>query len=46
MYRCELIDDGVIVERFFRDGESAEDVRDTLEMFVWPRGEWQIEEEV
>ena len=42
MYKCELINDGVVVERFFREGISAESVREGLEMFQWPDGEWRI----
>ena len=33
MYRCELVYNGTIVERQFREGTSARAVRETLEMF-------------
>ena len=36
MYLCELIDDdGVVHERFWREGEDADAVREGLEMFQW-----------
>jgi hypothetical protein len=44
MYKCELVNEGVVVERFFRDGESIDDVQAGLEMFRWPRGKWTISE--
>ena len=43
MYRCELIDDGIVVKRFFREGDSAADVLETLEGYEWPDGEWIVE---
>ena len=45
MYRCELIDDGVVIERFFRNGTSEQDVKEALEIFQWPNGEWVISRE-
>lgn len=44
MYKCELIECGIVVERFFRKGESVQDVKDGLDMFQWPDGEWVITE--
>lgn len=46
MYKCELIEYGIVVERFFRKGESVQDVKDGLDMFQWPDGEWVITESV
>ena len=43
MYQCTLIDSGIVIENFYREGDSAEDVREGLEMFQWPSGEWEIE---
>ena len=41
MYRCELVYNGAIVERQFREGTSAQAVRETLEMFQCI-GEWRV----
>ena len=41
MYRCELVYNGTIVERQFREGTSAQAVRETLEMFQCI-GEWRV----
>jgi hypothetical protein len=43
LYRCELITDDVITERIFREGESAQAIREDLGMFQWPAGKWRIE---
>ena len=42
MYLCELVLDGVVIERFYRRGESAQAVRKGLDMFRWPAGEWRV----
>ena len=42
-YLCELVNDGIVQERFYRDGTSREEVKDGLEMFQWPEGEWKIQ---
>ena len=44
MFKCELIDNSIIKERFFRYGESAGAVRDGLEIFEFGAGEWRITE--
>lgn len=44
MYRCTLVNKGIVRECFFRRGESAAAVLETLKMFRWPRGQWIIEE--
>jgi len=41
-FRCELINQGIVEERFVRSGDSAEAVREELELFQWPAGEWRI----
>ena len=43
-FKCELINNGIVIKRFFRDGESIGDVLDGLEMFIWPDGYWSVEE--
>ena len=43
-YKCTLISNGYVQERFFREGESAEEVLEGLEMFIWIEGNWEIEE--
>ena len=42
LYNCKLIKSDIIIENFFRQGESEEDVRTSLEYFRWPDGEWRI----
>ena len=42
MYLCELVFDGVVIERFYRRGESAQAVREGLDMFRWTAGEWKV----
>ena len=42
MFHCKLVDDGYIVESFFRSGESHLDVLEGLKLFHWPRGRWKI----
>lgn len=44
MYRCTLINKGIVRECFFRRGESAGAILKTLKMFHWLRGRWIIEE--
>jgi hypothetical protein len=42
-YLCELIDKGIVKERFSREGSSAEEVKKDLDMFQWPnKGKWRI----
>ncbi len=43
MYRCTLINKGIVRECFFRRGESAAAVLGVLKTFQWPRGHWVIE---
>ena len=42
LYKCSLINDGFVVENFFREGTSAQDVLKSLEMLHWPEGNWEI----
>lgn len=46
-YNCKLIQSvnnkKIVKENFYRDGNSVEEVRDSLEMFEWPKGKWEIE---
>ncbi len=43
MYLCQLINNGVVVESFYRPGTSAKAVKEALDMFQWPKGQWVIE---
>jgi len=43
-YLCKLIENGIVHESFYRCGSSPEEVKEGLEMFVWPDGQWKIEE--
>jgi len=45
LYQCRLIHNGIVTENFFREGDSVQEVRDTLEMFDYGKGEWEIEEQ-
>ncbi len=43
-YYCKLVDyRGFRKESFYRDGESAQDVLNSLQMFQYPKGTWTIE---
>jgi len=42
LFKCELIKDGFVSERFFRNGESISDIEQQLEIFQWPAGTWEI----
>lgn len=42
MYKCELIDDGIVRVRVYREGESVSEVLESLENYEWPSGEWRI----
>lgn len=50
MFKCELIKTKknsslrIVQERFYRQGESYQEVLESLEMFEWPEGTWRIEE--
>lgn len=44
LFKCTLINNGHVQERFFREGESQFDVLEGLEMFNWGAGNWQIVE--
>ena len=43
-FECKLVQDGICVEFFFREGLNASEVLEGLEMFQWPNGEWKITE--
>ncbi len=42
LYLCELVDDHLIRERFYRKGISAEAVREGLELFEYGPGAWRV----
>jgi hypothetical protein len=42
-YWCELIYKGFVKESFFRQGDSLDDVSNSLDMYQWPKGIWRIE---
>lgn len=44
MFLCKLVDGDLVLEMFYREGKSQEKVKEGLEMFQWPKGEWTIEE--
>ena len=41
-YHCALVFKDYVVKSFYREGESAQDVLEGLELFQWPRGVWHI----
>ena len=44
MYKCVLIGkNNVVIETFFRDGWSREEVLEGLNCYQWPEGRWEIE---
>lgn len=42
MYFCELVNDGIVQDRFFIEGESVKAIKDYLDWFQCPEGEWTI----
>lgn len=44
IFKCTLIKNGYVQERFYREGDSEFDVLESLEMFNWGDGIWQIVE--
>jgi len=44
-YLCELKAGDLILERFYREGESQQDVVEGLELFEWANAEWEVTEE-
>ena len=42
LFRCDLIDDGVLKERFYREEQSKESALETLKMFQLGKGIWKI----
>ncbi len=43
-FLCKLVRQGLLVDTFYRKGESVEAVRAQLELFHWPKGQWVITE--
>ena len=44
MYECKLVGKkGEVKELLWREGNSTEEVKEGLEMFQWPAGNWHIE---
>lgn len=41
-YFCELIHDGVIKKSFYIKFESEEKLRERIDEYEWPEGEWTI----
>ena len=44
LFKCTLINNGHVQERFYREGDSQFDVLESLEMFNWGDGSWEIVE--
>ena len=43
LYKCELVaEKGIVKERFYREGHSADEVEKELMELFWPKGEWHI----
>jgi len=43
MYFCRFVIDGIVKESFYREGESAKEVKEGLELFYFGKGEWKVE---
>ena len=43
-FECKLVQDGICVEFFYREGSTESEVLEGLDMFQWPKGEWEITE--
>ncbi len=44
LFKCTLINNGHVQERFYREGDSEFDVLESLEIFNWGDGSWEIVE--
>ena len=44
LFKCTLIKNGYIQERFYREGDSEFDLLEGLEIFNWGDGSWEIVE--
>lgn len=44
LFRCELISKkGLVLERFFREAETAKEIKENLDIFQWPKNaHWEI----
>ena len=42
LYKCVLVKGDLVKELFYREGESAEQIKKELESFQWPKGRWLI----
>ncbi len=42
LFLCELIEGGVVLVRFYRDGRNPAQVKQDLELYQWPAGTWRI----
>lgn len=42
MYFCKLVNNGIVIESFYRGGENEAKVKESLERFQWPDGTWKI----
>jgi len=44
LFKCTLINNGYVQERFYREGDSESDLLEALQMFNWGDGNWEIVE--
>ena len=44
LFKCTLINNGYVQERFYREGDSEYDLLEALQMFNWGDGNWEIVE--
>lgn len=42
---CKLVHNGYVQESFWREGESKKEIKEELECFQFPKGEWEILEQ-
>ena len=50
IFHCKYVKDGIVYEQFYRAGDSANDVREGLELFEWSNspddGKWIISDTI
>ena len=42
MYFCKFVNDGIVKESFYREGDSVKEVREGLELFDFGKGKWKV----
>ena len=44
IYQCRLVKGEIVLESFYREGKSIDDIFAGLNLFQWPEGEWIVKD--